>query len=424
LGRTFTFDQLSQPGGFGRFARGMTYLLVLVFFIVALVLALTALGWLVTGPIAASTYDSAPRCTSGFTDSCRGFASGRITRSSPSQGQTSFDVSVNGRDYTANLTENAAPELTVGEAVGVEIWQGAVVAITFPTGDRIITGSSPDWQKNNYALPIAFVVVTQILIFVGISQLRSARRGARMARDATRNPAPFPQALEAFDRPAVDEPRPVSIGDVTVRPTRAPIRLNRRAAMILVGAVAVLVLPILLAITAGVVPQSGRAAGSFYGAVTVLPLLAVLVVGLVIYRLLLMRNARLEVAGGELRSVDWAGRARVWPVSSISGFVLAPIRSNGSSNRWRRWLIIGSGDRVLVRFNAAFFAEDDVKRLASSLGARMAIETDQSVEVRRLNDRFPGAASWLEIHSGAAGALFVLVLMVAGGIAWLIIRTI
>src|ERR1700681_2274476 len=114
MARTFTFEQLSQPGGFGRFARGMTYTLVVVFFAVAIVLALLTVAWLVTGPIEEASYSQAPRCGVAFTDSCRGFATGTITRASISGGQTDFDVMINAPSYTSNLTENSAPSLTVG----------------------------------------------------------------------------------------------------------------------------------------------------------------------------------------------------------------------------------------------------------------------------------------------------------------------
>src|SRR5438876_10207454 len=99
---TFTFDQLAQTGGAGRFARATTWGLIVFLFVGALFFLLLTIAWVVTGPMEAATYDSAARCSSGFTDSCRGFTDGQITQTSISGGQTSFDVKANGHVYSLN----------------------------------------------------------------------------------------------------------------------------------------------------------------------------------------------------------------------------------------------------------------------------------------------------------------------------------
>ena len=68
--------------------------------------------------------------------------------------------------------------------------------------------------------------------------------------------------------------------------------------------------------------------------------------------------------------------------------------------------------------------EIDVEQLANGIGAPVRTETDEAVDLRRLNQQFPGAAYWLEAHAGISSAAFVLVLIVAGLVAWLIFRVI
>ncbi|TMC82633.1 MAG: hypothetical protein E6J06_10490 [Chloroflexi bacterium] len=422
---TFTFDQLAQTGGAGRFARAMTWGLIVFLFVGALFFLLLAIAWVVTGPMEASIYDSAPRCSSGFTDSCRGFTSGQITRALISGGQTSFDVSANAHVYSHNLTENAAPDLAIGEPVGVEVWRGEVVAITLPTGDRVITGSSPDWQKSNYVIGIVGVVAVPFFTFVAISRLRSVRRAAVIARREASHPTRLPEAIVDFAAAARDRPAKFFAGADVVRPTAGPAQmLKGRNAIVFAGAVVLLVLPIAFAIGDGRIPQTGRSAGAFFGSVTVLPLLVLLIVGLLVYRSLLFRNARIESTQGNLRVVDWLGREETWPLSSVTGFLLARIRVSGSTRTWLRWLIVGQDRKVLVRLNGSLFRAADIEHLANGIGAPVRTETDEAVDLRRLNQQFPGAAYWLEAHAGISSAAFVLVLIVAGLVAWLIFRVI
>ena len=421
---TFTFEQLAQAGGFGRFARAMTWGLIALMFVGAAVFLLLTIAWVVTGPVEAATYDRAPRCTSAFTDTCRGFADGQITRASISGGQTSFDVSANGRVYPSNLTENAAPYLTAGESVGVEFWRGEVVAITLPNGDRVITGSSPDWQKSNYVLGVVGVVAVPFLTFFGIGQVRSVRRASRVAKREESHPTPLPEGIANF---AAGGGRPATYfaGEDIVRPSAGPRQmLKGRNALVLAGGAVLLVLPIAFAIADGRVPQTGRSAGAFIGSLTVLPLLFLLIVGLLVYRSLLFRNVRIESSQGNVRSVDWLGREETWPASSVAGFLLARVRTAGSTRTWLRWLILGQDRKVLARLNGSFFSAVDMEHLADGIGAPVLTEIDDAVDLRQLNQRFPGAAYWLELHAGIASAGFVLVLMVAGLVAWLTWRTI
>jgi hypothetical protein len=50
------------------------------------------------------------------------------------------------------------------------------------------------------------------------------------------------------------------------------------------------------------------------------------------------------------------------------------------------------------------------------------MDVDNPVNAGLLNKRFPGAATWLELHSGLASAGFVGILLVAGLVAWMVTR--
>jgi hypothetical protein len=165
----------------------MTYLAAAVLFTVGVVMALLTIAWVVTGPIAEGSYSHAPRCAVVVTDSCRGFVTGQITHASISGGRTDFGVTASGHSYKTNVTENGAPDLQVGEAVQVELWQGSVVAITLPGGQRMITASDPEWQAGNYGLPIVGVIMVPVLSFFGVRQLRGALQGTRALRAARRS---------------------------------------------------------------------------------------------------------------------------------------------------------------------------------------------------------------------------------------------
>lgn len=370
-------------------------------------------------PIEAQAYDHAPQCSSGFTDSCRGLATGEITRASISGGQTQFDVTANGIAYGSNLTENAAPRLTVGETVGVEVWRGSVVAITLPTGERVITGSSPDWQQSNVVIPIVGLVMTPFLSYFGFRQLKSARSARRVAREAARKIAVLPSAIVDFASSlGAKRAQPEPGGEAAVLPLREPtqiIRVRNVWILFVAGGVFFLV-EIGIAIVGGGAP-TGRAAGAFYGVVTIFPLLAVFIIALLFYRKLFRRNTRIGVIKGNLRYVDWIGHERMWPVSSVGG-VLFVLPLTGSSVRWRRLLILARDGAVLVRLNGEFFEEGDLERFAQGMRIPMLSDLSEPVTLGLLNRQFPGAASWLELHSGAAGAALafglIAVVLIAG----------
>src|SRR5207248_2818351 len=339
----------------------MTWGLIVFLFAGAVFFLLLTIAWIVTGPLEAATYDSAPRCSSDFTDSCRGFTNGQITRASISGSQTSFDVRANGHVYTSNLTENGAPDLSGGESVGVEVWRGEIVAITLPTGDRVITGSSPDWQKSNYVLGIVGVVTVPFFTFVAISQLRSVRLAARVAKREASHPTPLPEAIANFAAPAADPPAKYLAGADVVRPSAMAAQMWKgRNAFVFAGGLVLLSLPIAFAIVDGRIPQTGRSAGAFFGSVTVVPLLVLLILGLLAYRSLLFRNARIESTQGNIRFADWLGREETWPLSSVTGFLLARVRTGGSTRSWLRWLIVGQDRKVLVRLNGSLFSATDI----------------------------------------------------------------
>ncbi len=424
MARTFSFDQLSQPGGFGRFARGMTYGLVTICFAVALVFVFLILGWLVTGPIELATYRQAQHCPGAFTDSCRGFATGQITRASISGGQTDFDVTVNGHSYVSNLTENGAPDLVAGEDVMVEVWRSAVVAITLPNGNRVITGSDPEWQASNYVLPIVGVIMVPFLSIFGFQQLRSARRAGRVARQSAAHPSGLPAMIVEFgDLVRAQSPRPMHGGDMVIRPSvQQGTVFQPKYLWVAAFALLILIAPIGFALAGGRVPTTGRAAGTFFGSVTVLPLLVVLIVALLIYRQLFLRNARLESTAGTLRVRSWAGREQTWPNSSIGGLLLVSIRSAGSSRGEPRLVILTKSGTALANLNGAFFDASEIESLGERLGSPVLADTSNTVDASALNQGFPGAGTWLELHPGVTGAGFVMILMIAGLIVWLVSR--
>ena len=422
--RGFSFEQLAQPGGFGRFARGMTYGLVVVCFFGAVFFALLTLAWWVTGPIELATYRHAPRCTDAFTDSCRGFATGQITRSSISGGQTSFDVTVDGSSYTSNLSENSAPDLAAGEEVMVEIWRGAVVAITLPDGERVITGSDPEWQASNYVLPIVGVIMVPFLSVVGFQQLRSARRAGKVAKQSASNPPGLPDTIVEFgDSLFAQSSRSLRGGDIVIRSSVQPGTVFQpKNLWVAAFALLVLTLPIGFALADGRVPTRGGAAGTFFGSLTALPLLVVLIVASVIYRQLFLRNSRLEVTAGTLLVRDWAGREQSWSDLTVSALLLLSIRPAGGTRGERRLVILGKGQTALANLNGAFFDAGQIQTLGERLGVPVLADTSNPVDASALNARFPGAATWGEVHPGLVGAAFVMILVIAGLIVWLATR--
>jgi hypothetical protein len=419
----YSSEQLAQPGGFGCLARGMTYTLVVVFFIVAIVMGLLTIAWVVTGPLELASYNRAPRCTGAFTDACRGFESGQITRASISGGQADFDVTAGGRTYTNNATENVAPDLTIGEVVQVEIWRGSVAAITLPDGARVITGWDPEWQAKNYVLPVVGVLMFPFLTFFGFRQLRAARRGGRAARQKAAQPVTLPAGISEFAESLVAEaPQSLRGGDIVVRPSvQAGTAFRKRNLLIAAFGLVVLATPIGFAIANGRIPTTGRATGAFLGSLTVLPLVFVLIVVLIVYRQLSLRNVRLELMAGTLRVRDWAGRERSWPAASIGGLALVSVRPAGASRGEPRLVIVGKNGSALANLNGAFFDPGELVTLAERLGSPVFMDLDSTVDAGLLNERFPGAATWLELHSGLASAGLVVILLVAGAIVWAVV---
>jgi hypothetical protein len=420
MARFFSAEQLAQPGGFGRFARGMTYVAVTVFFMVAVVMALLTISWVVTGPIELASYKQAPQCAAAFTDSCRGFVTGQITRASIAGGQTDFDVTAGRHSYTHNLTENTAPDLTVGEALLVEVWRGSVAAVTLPDGERVITGSDPEWQAANYVLPVVGVLMFPFLSFLGFQQLRAARRGARAARQAAAQHAALPADISEFaDSLVAEPPQTLRGGDIVVTPSVQPGTVFRpRNLWIAAFGVLVLATPIGFAIAAGRIPTTPRASGTFFGSLMMLPLLVLFILGLIGYRQLFLRNVRLELLTGTLRVRDWAGREQSWPRSSIRGLALVSVRPAGSSRGESRLVILGTSGSAVANLNGAFFDPRELATLGERLGSPVFADVDGPVDAVLLNKRFPGAATWLELHPGPVTVAFVVILLLAGLIAW------
>lgn len=416
----YSSEQLAQPGGFGCLARGMTYTLVVVFFAVAIVMGLLTVAWVVTGPVELASYNRAPRCAAEFTDSCRGFESGQITRASISHGQTDFDVTAGGHSYSNNTTEYTAPDLTVGEAVQVEIWRGSVAAITLPDGERVITGWDPEWQAKNYVLPVVGVLMFPFLTFFGFRQLGAARRGGRAARQKAAQPATLPVGISEFAESLVSEsPQALHGGDIVVRPSaQAGTAFRKRNLLIAVFGLVILASPIGFAIADGRFPTTGRGIGALYGSLTVLPLAFLFIVGVIVYRQLSIRNVRLELMAGTLRVHDWAGREQSWPVSSIGGLALVSVRPAGASRGEPRLVIVGKNGRAVANLNGGLFDPGELVALAGRLGSPVFMDLDSTVDAGLLNRRFPGAATWLELHSGLAGAGLVAILLVAAVIVW------
>jgi hypothetical protein len=424
MARFFSPEQLAQTGGFGRIARGMTYVAVTVFFLVAIVMALLTIGWLVTGPIELASYKQAPHCAAAFSDSCRGFATGQITRASVSGGQSDFDVTAGGHSYTHNLSENTAPDLTVGEAAQVEVWKGSVAAITLPDGERVITGSDPEWQAANYTLPVVGVIMFPFLSFLGVQQFRAVRRGARAARQMADRPATLPANISEFaDSLLAEPPQMLRGGDIVVTPSvQSGTVFRPRNIWIAAFGALVLATPIGFAIADGRIPTTPRATGTFFGSLMVLPLLVLLILGLIAYRQLFLRNVRLELLAGTLRVRDWAGREQSWPSSSIGGLALVSVRPAGASRGAPRLVILGKNGSAVANLNGAFFDPRELANLGERLGSPAFMDLDSPVDAGLLNKRFPGAATWLELHPGRASVVFVVILVVAGLIAWMAMR--
>jgi hypothetical protein len=419
----FSPEQMSQPGGYGRFARGMTYVAVAVFFTVALVMGLLAIAWVITGPVEKASYSHAPRCAAAFTDSCRGYVSGQITSASISDGRTEFGVTAAAHSYASNVTENSSTDLTVGEAVQVEIWRGSVVAITLPSGERVITASDPEWQASNYAVPVVGVIMFPLLSFFGVRQLGAVRRGARARRQAAAQPPALPGEVLQFADLLGSQSFPLSGGDFAVRPSVQPGTVFRpRNLWIAAFGVSVLALPIAFAIANGSVPTNSRALGTFFGSVTVLPLLVLLIVALIVYRQLFLRNVRLESIAGTLHVRDWADREQSWPNSSIGGLLLVSVRAAGATRGEPRLVILGKSQTALANLNGAFFDGREIETLGARVGVPVLVETAAPIVAGLLNRRFAGSATWLELHPGLAGAAFLAVLVVAGLIAWVIMQ--
>jgi hypothetical protein len=146
-----------------------------------------------------------------------------------------------------------------------------------------------------------------------------------------------------------------------------------------------------------------------------------LIVGLIVYRQLSLRNVRLELLAGTLHVRDWAAREQCWPTSSIAGLALVSVRPAGASRGAPRLVILGKNGSAVANLNGAFFDAGELATLAERLGSPVFMDLDNPVNARLLNQRFPGAATWLELHSGLASAGLVLILLVAGGIVWAVV---
>ena len=131
---------------------------------------------------------------------------------------------------------------------------------------------------------------------------------------------------------------------------------------------------------------------------------------------------RLELLAGTLRVRDWAGREQSWPSSSFGGLALVSVRPAGASRGAPRLVILGKNGSAVANLNGAFFDPRELVTLGERLGSPAFMDLDSLVDAGLLNKRFPGAATWLELHPGRASVVFVVILVVAGLIAWMAMR--
>jgi hypothetical protein len=85
-------------------------------------------------------------------------------------------------------------------------------------------------------------------------------------------------------------------------------------------------------------------------------------------------------------------------------------------------VILGKSQTALANLNGAFFDGREIETLGARVGVPVLVETAAPIDAGLLNRRFPGSATWLELHPGLAGAAFLAVLVVAGLIAWVIMQ--
>ncbi|HET7465116.1 MAG TPA: hypothetical protein VFL29_00470 [Candidatus Dormibacteraeota bacterium] len=394
MSRYFTENQMADRGGYGCLARGMTYILIATFAVVGVVILLLGIGWIFSGPISASDYDRAPVCTGPPRDSCKFVGSGTITYARQSASNTEFGVDVLGKQYSNFYTNNGAAELSPGEPVTVEIWRNDVVAITPPDGGRLVTTLEPHVQATNYVLPVVALVMVPFSGWLVWSQLSTVLRARRRLHAARANPPSLPVEVTQFaESLSKSEATDGSNWDVTVTPVPAMAKSAIRTPSVWVG-LAVLALPILLvAVTGGHPPTSGRGAGAYWGAVVTLPLLAALLGGALIYQRLFIANVRLASSGGSLSVTEWNRTAHQWARGEVAGVALLTLTRISQSRLIRRVYFLNRKAEVLEQMNGDLFRVADIEALARSLGARTYKNEDGPYDERLVSQLFRKAAS-------------------------------
>lgn len=389
MSRYFTEDQMADRGGYGCLARGMTYILIATFAVVGVIILLLAIGWIVSGPVSASDYDRAPVCAGPPSDSCKFVGSGTITYVKQSANSTEFGVDVSGKKYAEFYTENATADLTAGEPVTVEIWRDDVVAITPPDGARRVTTLEPHVQATNYVLPIVALLMVPFSGWLVWSQVRTLLRARRRLHAARANPPTLPVEVTQFAESLGKSPMTNgSHWDVTVTPVPALARSAIRAPAAVIGLLVLAFPVILVAVTGGHPPTSGRAAGAYWGAIVMLPVLAVLIGGALIYQRLFVANVKLASSGGGLGVTEWNRTARRWARGEVAGVAILTLRRISQSRLFRRVYFLDRNAQVLEKLNGDLFRVADIEALARSLGARVYKNEDGPYDERLVSDLF------------------------------------
>jgi hypothetical protein len=389
VSRYFTEDQMADTGGYGCLARWMTYFLVATFVVVGLIIGLLGIGWIFNGPISAGDYDQAPVCTGSPGDSCRYIAAGTITHADQQTSNTEFSVDVNGKEYSNFYTNDARPELSGGEPVTVEIWRQDVVAITPPDGTRITTTLEPHVQTSNYVLPIVAVVMVPFFGWFVWSRLSTLRRARRRLHAAHKHPPTLPTEVTEFARSLrAGATSNGSHWDVTVTPVRAMARPVVRTTGAWIALV-VLALPlVLVTLTGGHPPSSGRAAGWYWSSVVVLPSLVVFILGAFLYRRMFLANVKLSTSSGMLSVTEWNRSAHQWPVGEVAGVAVLTLTKPAQPRNFRRVYFLDRDAGVLEQINGDMFRVADIENLASSMGARVFKNEDEAYDERLVSTLF------------------------------------
>ena len=124
-----------------------------------------------------------------------------------------------------------------------------------------------------------------------------------------------------------------------------------------------------------------------------------LMMGMYTYAVVAMLTRRLAVTGGELSRKGFLARTIHVADGDVAGIYLTSAMMPGGMPA-PIVLFVGRDNRCLLRLNARAWRRDDIESIGRALATPVEVNDRSFPDASTINEQFPGAFTWSELHSG------------------------